>query len=96
MEPMSGEGSRPTIWVRAIADERFRSALVEDPLRALAVFPDVTVSADQVRQLDGMSSDEREALVTRVLREAHWRGGQARFGQIGSDGRLGNGVDDVL
>ena len=88
---MSGESSQPTIWVRAIADERFRAALVEDPLRALAAFSDVAVSADQVRQLDEMSRDEREALITRLLREAHWRGGQARFGDVGVDGRLGGG-----
>jgi hypothetical protein len=88
---MSGESSQPTIWVRAIADERFRAALIEDPLRALAAFSDVAVSADQVRQLDEMSRDERETLITRVLREAHWRGGQARFGDAGVDGRLGGG-----
>jgi hypothetical protein len=88
---MSGESSQPTIWVRAIADERFRAALVDDPLRALAAFPDVDVSADQVRQLDEMSREEREELLTRLLREAHWRGGQARFGDVGADGRLGGG-----
>ncbi len=88
---MSGESSQPTIWVRAIADERFRAALVEDPLRALAAFSDVAVSPDQVRQLDEMSRDEREGLITRLLREAHWRGGQARFGDVGVDGRLGGG-----
>jgi len=92
---MSGEGSQPTIWVRAIADERFRTALIDDPLRALAAFPDVAVSTDQVRQLDEMSRDEREALVSQLLREAHWRGGQARFGDLGIDGRLGGGVDDL-
>ena len=91
---MSGEDSRPTIWVRAIADERFRAALVDDPLRALAAFPDVAVSSDQVRQLDEMSRDDREALVSQVLREAHWRGGQARFGDFGIDGRIGGGLDD--
>ncbi len=88
---MSGESSQPTIWVRAIADERFRAALVEDPLRALAAFPDIDVSADQVRQLDEMSREDREELLTRLLREAHWRGGQARFGDVGVDGRLGGG-----
>jgi hypothetical protein len=91
-ECMSGEGSRPTIWVRAIADERFRAALVEDPLRALAAFPDVAVSAEQVRQLDAISREEREELLTRLLREAHRRGGQARFGDVGVDGRLGGGT----
>ena len=33
---MTGDPDAPSIWVRAIADERFREALVEDPLRALA------------------------------------------------------------
>lgn len=80
---------RPTLWVRVIADEAFRTALIDDPLRALAVFPDVVVSADQIRQLEKLGRDEREALVTDVFRQAHWRGGQARFGTIGMDGRLG-------
>ena len=92
---MSGESSQPTIWVRAIADERFRAALVDDPLRALAAFPDVAVSTEQVRQLDEMTLEEREALIAQLLREAHWRGGQARFGDIGLDGRIGGGVDDL-
>lgn len=83
------EESTPTLWVRVIADEAFRTALIDDPLRALAAHADVAVSADQVRQLEDMSRDEREALVTDVFREAHLRGGQARFGQIGFDGRLG-------
>jgi hypothetical protein len=85
---MSEESPAPTLWVRVIADEGFRTALIDDPLRALAAFTDVTVSPDQVRQLEEMSREEREALVTDVFREAHLRGGQARFGQIGFDGRL--------
>ncbi len=93
---MSDDAARPGIWVRAIADEGFRAALIEDPLRALATFPDVAVSADQIRQLEELSRDERATLVTDVLRQAHWRGGQARFGQIGMDGRLGGGADRLL
>lgn len=89
---MSDDADRPTLWVRVIADEAFRTALIDDPLRALAAFPDVAVSAGQIRQLEDLTCDEREALVTDVLRQAHLRGGQARFGQIGMDGRLG-GVD---
>ena len=89
---MSTDASRPTLWMRVIADEAFRAALIDDPLRALAVFPDVVVSADQIRQLEDLSRDEREALVTDVFRQAHLRGGHARFGMIGMDGRLG-GVD---
>lgn len=92
---MSDETDRPGLWVRVIADEAFRTALIEDPLRALATFPDVAVSADQIRQLEDLSRDEREALVTDVLRQAHWRGGQARFGRLGSDGRLGGGADPL-
>ena len=92
---MSDETDRPGLWVRVIADEAFRAALIEDPLRALATFPDVAVSADQIRQLEDLSRDEREALVTDVLRQAHWRGGQARFGRLGSDGRLGGGADPL-
>jgi hypothetical protein len=86
---LSGDVGKPGLWVRAIADERFRVALIADPLRALAEFPDVDVSADQVRQLDELSVEEREELVRQVFRNAHFKGGQARFGAIGFDGRLG-------
>jgi hypothetical protein len=86
---VSDDPDRPTIWVRVIADEAFRNAVIDDPLRALAEFPDVVVSADQVRQLEELSRDEREALITDVFRKAHWQGGQARFGQLGLDGRIG-------
>ena len=91
---MSDDPDRPTIWVRVIADEAFRNAVIDDPLRALADFPDVVVSAAQVRQLEELSREEREALVTDLFRQAHWQGGQARFGQLGMDGRLGG--TDVL
>jgi hypothetical protein len=77
------------LWVRVIADERFRAAVIDDPLRALAEFRDVEVSADQVRQLEEMTVEERQELVTQLFREAHFKGGQARFGTIGMDGRLG-------
>jgi hypothetical protein len=86
---MSDPADRPTLWVRVIADEAFREALIEDPLRALATFPDVAVSPDQIRQLDDLELEERRVLVAEVFREAHLRGGQARFGTIGMDGRLG-------
>jgi len=86
---MTGDPDVPSIWVRAIADERFRAALVEDPLRALAEAGPIRVSAEQVRQLEEMSADERRELITGMVREAHWRGGQARFGRLGADGRLG-------
>lgn len=47
------------------------------------------MTADQVRQLEGMTVDERRELVRAVLRDAHLRGGAARFGSIGEDGRIG-------
>lgn len=77
------------IWVRAVADPRFREALIADPLRALAAEPGVEASPAQVRQLEEMDADERGEFVRGVVREVHMRGGQARFGAIGRDGRLG-------
>jgi hypothetical protein len=77
------EDARPSLWARTIADEAFRDALVYDPLRALARFQDVDVSPDQIRQLEEMTVDERRELIQRVVREAHLKGGAARFGDIG-------------
>lgn len=77
------DDARPSLWARTIADEAFRDALVYDPLRALARFGDVGVSADQIRQLEGMTVDERRELIQRVVRDAHIKGGAARFGDIG-------------
>jgi hypothetical protein len=82
-------GAVPSIWVRVVADERFRADLVQDPLRALATHGHVRVSAEQVRRLEEMTADERAELVTAVMREVHMRGAQARFGRIREDGRLG-------
>lgn len=79
----------PSIWVRVVADDRFRAALIDDPLRALAAAGPVAVSPEQVRQLEQMGVDERRELVTDLVRRAHVEGGQARFGRIGADGRLG-------
>lgn len=85
-----GEPSRAIpLWTRAVADHRFREALIADPLRALADAPDVAASPAQVEQLEGMDRDARAELVTGVVREVHWRGGQARFGPLRRDGRLG-------
>lgn len=81
----------PSLWIRAVADEAFREALIVDPLRALATFGDIDLSTDQVRALEALDEDERRALVTRIVREAHLRGATARFGGIGPDGRLGGG-----
>lgn len=89
---MSHDSDRPGFWVRVIADERFRDAVIDDPLRALAETPDVDVSAEQVRQLEAMTREEREVAMGEVFRQAHFRGGVARFGAIGLDGRLGGAV----
>lgn len=86
---MSSPGALTPIWVRAVADPSFRDALIEDPLRALADAGDVHASLRQIRQLEELSRDERAELVMGVVRDVHRRGGQARFGRIHEDGRLG-------
>jgi hypothetical protein len=90
---MSEDAVRVPLWTRAVADPRFRDALIADPLRALAAAPDVVASPDQVRQLDEMTTDERAEFVSGVVREVHWRGGQARLGALRPDGRLGGPPD---
>jgi hypothetical protein len=80
------------VWVRTVADPVFREALIEDPLRALAGAPDVFASSGQVRQLEELDRDARAALITELVREVYMRGGQARFGEIGPDGRFGGGA----
>ena len=77
------------LWVRAVADPAFREALIGDPLRALADAGDVIASAQQVRQLEELDAADRAELVMGVVREIHMRGGQARFGRIRGDGRIG-------
>ena len=77
------------LWVRAVADPAFREALIDDPLRALADAGDVIASAQQVRQLEELDAADRAELVMGVVREIHMRGGQARFGRIRGDGRIG-------
>ena len=77
------------ICTRAVADPSFRDALIRDPLRALADAGDVEASPGQVTQLEDMELEERRELVMGVCREIHMKGGQARFGAIGPDGRLG-------
>jgi hypothetical protein len=81
-------GSVP-LWTRVVADERFRAALVEEALRAVADAGDVAVSPEQMRRLEGMDREERAELVGEVVKEVHLRGAEARFGRIGPDGRLG-------
>ena len=82
-----------SIWVRAVADPAFRDALIADPLRALAEAGDVAASPEQVHQLEDLGPEERAELVRGVVREVHMRGGQARFGDIRRDGRLGGPPD---
>lgn len=77
------------IWTRTVADPDFREALIADPLRALADAGDVGASLEQVQQLEGMEPEERAEFVRGVVRDIHARGGQARFGSIGEDGRIG-------
>jgi hypothetical protein len=91
---MAMADSPTSIWVRTVADPRFRDALIEDPLRALADAGDVTASPEQVRQLEELDLDERKELIFGVVRDVHMRGGQARFGAIGRDGRLGGPPPD--
>lgn len=86
---MDDETPEIPLWTRAVADPRFRMALIEDPLRALAGAPGVVASPAQVDQLEAMAPDERREFVDGVVLEVHMRGGQARFGRIGPDGRLG-------
>ena len=88
---MSGDEPLVPIWTRTVADPEFREALIDDPLRALADAGNVGASAEQVRQLEDMDRDERAEFVRNVVRDIHMKGGQARFGPIGEDGRLGGG-----
>lgn len=81
--------ARIPLWTRAVADPAFRETLIADPLRALGEAGDVAASPEQVRQLERMDPEERGEFVRGVVREVHWRGGQARFGGVGPDGRLG-------
>ena len=76
-------------WTRMVADQAFREAVIEDPLRALARVDDVDVSAEQVRQLEEMSNAQRRELVTEVVRDAFFKGAVSRFGALGRDGSLG-------
>jgi hypothetical protein len=89
MVAMSEPEITTPIWTRVVADPVFRDALILDPLRALAEAADVAVSPEQVRRLEEMDLDERAELIAAIVREVHFRGGQARFGTIGEDGRLG-------
>ena len=84
---MDGPATPPSLWVRVIADDRFRAALINDPLRALAEAGELLVSPEQVRQLEDLEIEERRELITRVVQEAYLKGAQARFGRLHDDGR---------
>lgn len=85
------EQPRVPLWTRAVADPAFREALIDDTLRALADAGDVAASPEQIEQLEAMTPSARGEFVRGVVREVHMRGGQARFGAIGRDGRIGGG-----
>ena len=70
-------GNLKFVSLSAEAVDRGPVHLAPDDMRALGVHIEV------------VDADERAELVTGVVREIHWRGGQARFGGIGPDGRLG-------
>lgn len=76
------DGSRTEFWLRVVADERFRDAVIDDPLGAVAAAADVSATPDQVRQLEAMAPDERREFVTHVVRAAYMRGTVARWGPL--------------
>lgn len=80
-------------WMRMVADQVFRDAVIEDPLRAVADTPEVDVSADQVRQLDEMEFEERREFITQVVRDAYFKGAVARWGPLNQDGAFGASGD---
>lgn len=86
---MSATAPETPFWTRVVADAAFRDAVIEDPLRALAATEGISVSTQQVRQLEGMDREERAAAIEEIVREVHVRGATARFGDIGPDGRIG-------
>ncbi len=69
-----------SLWARAVADETFRDALIADPLRALAGAPGVSAPPEQIRQLEGMTAEEREELLREILREAMARRARQQWG----------------
>jgi len=76
-------------WTRVVADSDFRDAVIDDPLRAMGHADDVEVSAEQIRQLEEMTRDERVELVTEIVRDAYFKGALQRFGPLREDGSLG-------
>lgn len=84
---------RTRFWTRVVADATFAEAVIDDPLRALSDVPDIEVSAEQVRQLEEMSRDERTEFVRGIVREAFFKGASSRYGELAESGLLGAGGD---
>ncbi len=82
------DGRKTRFWTRVVADERFRASVIGDPLRALSDVDDVEVSAEQVRQLEEMSRDERSVLVDRVMRETFLMNAIALYGPVAVEGPI--------
>ncbi len=80
------DGQKTRFWTRVVADERFRDAVIDDPLRALSDVTDVEVSAEQVCQLEEMSRDERAELVREIIRETFLMNAIARYGPVAVEG----------
>ncbi len=83
--------ARTGFWTRVVADADFAEAVIEDPLRALSDVDDVEVSAEQVRQLEEMSREERTEFVRGIIREAFFQGASSRYGELAESGLMGAG-----
>ncbi len=77
---------RTRFWTRVVADERFRDAIIDDPLRAIAEVDDIEVSPEQVRRLEDMSREERSDLVLEIVRTTFVRNAIALYGPVAMDG----------
>lgn len=84
-----GITDKTAFWTRMVADQVFREAVIDDPLRALAGARDVEVSPEQVRRLEELTRDERAQFVTDIVRDAFFKGAVSRFGPLREDGALG-------
>lgn len=80
--------ARTGFWTRVVADADFAEAVIDDPLRALSDVDDVEVSAEQVRQLEEMSRDERSVLVDRIMRETFLMNAIALYGPVAVEGPI--------
>lgn len=82
------DGRKTRFWTRVVADERFRDAVIDDPLRALSEVDDIDVSAEQVRQLEEMSRDQRIEIVREIIRETFLMNAIARYGPVAVEGPI--------